>query len=164
MTRTAPPDTETVSGQDYAAIIQFYAGHAQLLDAGRAEEWAEQFTEDGTFAQNVKPGVKRGRADIAAGMRKGIDALAARGLTRRHWFGMVRAEAVAPDVVHTRYYATVFETPRGGEPRLYLSTTAEDVLQRRGTGWLVRSRCISHDGAETVTPVEAVEAVTGAGA
>jgi ketol-acid reductoisomerase len=40
-----------VSDLDYAAITRFYAGHAQLLDAGRAEEWAEQFTEDGTFAQ-----------------------------------------------------------------------------------------------------------------
>ncbi|GHH93213.1 nuclear transport factor 2 family protein [Streptomyces capillispiralis] len=161
MTRTAPPDTETVSALDYAAITQFYAGHAQLLDAGRAEEWAEQFTEDGTFAQNVKPGVKRGRVDIAAGMRKGIDALAARGLTRRHWFGMVAAEPVEPGVVRTRYYAVVFETPKGGEPRLYLSTTAEDVLERRAGTWFVRSRYISHDGAETVT---GREAVAGAGA
>lgn len=148
MTRTAPSDTQTVSHLDYAAIIQFYAGHAQLLDAGRAEEWAEQFTEDGTFAQNVRPGVKQGRADIAAGMRKGIDALATRGLTRRHWFGMVAAEPVEPDVVRTRYYAVVFETPRGGEPRLYLSTTAEDVLERDGDGWLVRSRYITHDGTD----------------
>ncbi|GJF33164.1 hypothetical protein KNE206_58640 [Kitasatospora sp. NE20-6] len=157
MTRTASPDTRTVPDSDYAAIIQFYAGHAQLLDAGRAEEWAEQFTEDGTFAQNVKPGVKRGRADIAAGMRKGIDALAARGLVRRHWFGMVAAEPDGPDTVRTRYYAVVFETPRGGEPRLYLSTTAHDVLERRDGTWSVRSRYISHDGAETITGIEAVD-------
>ncbi|MEU9558375.1 nuclear transport factor 2 family protein [Streptomyces fumanus] len=161
MTRTAPSDTKTVSDLDYAAIIQFYAGHIQLLDAGRAEEWAEQFTEDGVFAQNAKPGVKHGRAAIAAGMRKGIDALAERGLTRRHWFGMVTAEPAGPDVVRTRYYAVVFETPKGGEPRLYLSTTAEDVLERRDGNWLVRSRYISHDGAETIT---GIEAVAGAGA
>jgi hypothetical protein len=42
----------------------------------------------------------------------------------------------------------VFETPRGGEPRLYLSTTAEDVLERDGDGWLVRSRYITHDGTD----------------
>lgn len=148
MTRSAPPDTEAVSDLDYASIIRFYAGHAQLLDAGRAEEWADQFTEDGTFAQNVKPTVRRGRADIAASMRKGIDALAARGLVRRHWFGTVATEPVEPGVVRTRYYAVVFETPRGGSPRLYLSTTAEDVLERRGGTWFVRSRHISHDGAE----------------
>ncbi|WP_299527700.1 nuclear transport factor 2 family protein [uncultured Streptomyces sp.] len=146
MTRTAAPTTRAVSDQDYASIVHFYAGHGQLLDAGQAEEWAEQFTEDGVFGQNVKPEPKRGRAAIAAAMRKGIDAIEARGLTRRHWFGMVEASVVEDDVVRTRYYATVFETPSGGEPRLYLSTTAEDVLERRDGRWLVRSRLITHDG------------------
>lgn len=159
MTRTAPPATRTVSDQDYSSILRFYAGHGQLLDAGRAEEWAEQFTEDGVFAQNVKPEPKRGRAAIAAAMRKGIDALEGRGLTRRHWFGMVDAETLVDaeipvdagtpqgGAVRTRYYAVVFETPAGGEPRVYLSTTAEDVLERRDGQWLVRSRLITHDGS-----------------
>ncbi|WKD32292.1 nuclear transport factor 2 family protein [Streptomyces xanthophaeus] len=153
MTRTASPATRPVSDQDYSSIVRFYAAHGQLLDAGRAEEWAEQFTEDGVFAQNVKPEPKVGRPAIAAAMRKGIDALQERGLTRRHWFGMVDAETLeedagdADEAVRTRYYAVVFETPAGGEPRIYLSTTAEDVLERRDGQWLVRSRRIDHDGA-----------------
>jgi hypothetical protein len=147
VTRTAPPATRPVSEQDYSSIVRFYAAHGQLLDAGRAEEWAEQFTEDGTFAQNVRPEPKRGRPAIADAVRRGTDALHERGLTRRHWFGMIDAETLADGGVRTRYYAVVFETPAGGEPRLYLSTTAEDVLVRGEGRWLVRSRLINHDGA-----------------
>jgi 3-phenylpropionate/cinnamic acid dioxygenase small subunit len=135
-----------VTPETYTEILQFYAQHAQLLDNGMAESWADQFTEDGVFSQNVKPWPKRGRAEIGAGMRRGLDRIAATGATRRHWFGMVVAEAQADDSVRTRYYALVFETPRGGRPSVYLSTTGEDVLVQRDGTWLVRSRHVAHDG------------------
>ncbi|MEU5551319.1 MULTISPECIES: nuclear transport factor 2 family protein [unclassified Micromonospora] len=142
--RTRPP---VIDARTYAEILQFYARHFQLLDEGRAEEWADQFTEDGEFAQNVKPEPRRGRSAIAASMRRGMDSIAERGLIRRHWYGAVTAEPAGEDTVRTRYYATVFETSRGGgEARVYLSTTAEDVLERRGDGWFVRRRHVAHDG------------------
>jgi 3-phenylpropionate/cinnamic acid dioxygenase small subunit len=138
-----------VNAETYSQILQFYARHVQLLDEGFAEEWAEQFTDDGVFSQNVKPEPKRGRAAIAAGMRRGVDRVAAAGVTRRHWFGMVVADP-EPDetdeAVRTHYYALVFETPRGGRASVYLSTTGEDVLVRRDDRWLIRSRLVTHDG------------------
>jgi len=135
-----------VGVETYAQILQFYAQHVQLLDGGFAEEWAEQFTEDGVFTQNVKPEPKRGRAAIAAGMRRGVDRIAASGVTRRHWFGMVVADRLPDESVRTRYYALVFETPRGGRASVYLSTTGEDVLVRQDDRWLIRSRLVTHDG------------------
>lgn len=80
-----------VSADTYAQILQFYARHMQLLDAGSAEEWAEGFTEDGVFAQNVKPEPWKGRSHIATSMRRGVDRLAGRNVQRRHWFSMVVA-------------------------------------------------------------------------
>ncbi|MFF9621190.1 nuclear transport factor 2 family protein [Streptomyces griseosporeus] len=155
---TAAPDpaeaTATVTAETYAQVLQFYAHHMQLLDAGAAEEWADGFTEDGVFAQNVKPEPWTGRTHIATSMRRGLARLAERGVQRRHWLSMVVAEPAPADAagetydeaVRTRYYAVVFETPRGGQASVYLSTTGEDLLVRRGAQWFIRHRLISHDG------------------
>ncbi|CCH19759.1 nuclear transport factor 2 family protein [Micromonospora lupini] len=149
MTTTQPTGStaHAVDAGTYAEILQFYARHFQLLDEGQAEQWSQQFTEDGEFGQNVKPEPRRGRTAIAASMRRGIDRLAESGLTRRHWYGNVIAEPDGDDAVRTRYYATVFETPPGGgAARVYLSTTAEDLLHRQDGEWFVHRRHIVHDG------------------
>jgi SnoaL-like protein len=150
-TESAGTISHTVDQGTYAEILHFYARHFQLLDQGHAERWALQFTEDGEFGQNIKPEPRRGRAAIAASMRRGIDRLASTGLVRRHWYGNVIAEPDGADAVRTRYYATVFETPAGGgEARVYLSTTAEDRLERHDGEWFVRRRHIVHDGTREV--------------
>ncbi|MBD0741855.1 nuclear transport factor 2 family protein [Streptomyces sp. CBMA152] len=144
-------DLSAVSAESYAQILQFYAHHMQLLDGGDAEGWADGFTEDGVFAQNVKPEPWSGRSFIATSMRRGIDRLAARDVQRRHWFSMVVATPGTPgagdeEAVRTTYYAVVFETPRGGKASVYLSTTGADLLVRRDGQWLIKHRDIFHDG------------------
>jgi hypothetical protein len=147
MTWTTTVKGSSIPAEDYAEILDFYARHVRLLDNYRAEEFADQFTEDAVFGQNVKPEPKRGRDAIATSMRRGMDRLAERGVVRRHWFGMVSAEPADDGAVRTSYYAVVFETPPGGgTPSVYLSTTAEDVLVRESGRWLVRSRNVVHDG------------------
>ncbi|MFF3505755.1 nuclear transport factor 2 family protein [Streptomyces sp. NPDC003247] len=138
--------SQPVDGETYARILQFYAQQMQLLDERAAEEWAEGFTEDGVFAQNVKPEPWAGRAVIAARMRAGMDRLATRDVQRRHWFGMVAADRQDAGTVLTRYYAMVFETPNGGRATTYLSTTGEDVLVLQDDQWRIRHRLITHDG------------------
>ena len=54
------------AGELYNQIQLFYAEQMQLLDAGRAEEWARTFTDDGVFATNTGSEPVRGRAAIAA--------------------------------------------------------------------------------------------------
>ncbi len=130
----------------YPEILQFYAKHMRLLDEGAAEEWADDFTGDAVFTQNVKPVPWRGRGEIAALMRRGADRLAASGIVRRHWLSMVSIDREDDDTVHTRYYAVIFETPKGGKPSVHLCTTGEDELVRHGDRWLVRYRSIAHDG------------------
>ncbi|MEU5159726.1 nuclear transport factor 2 family protein [Streptomyces sp. NPDC020875] len=134
-----------VDGDTYAGILQFYAEHMQLLDERAAEEWADGFTEDAVFEQNVKPEPWRGRSVIAERMRAGLDRQAGRDVQRRHWFGMVACDRRADDTVLTRYYAQVIETPRGGRATTYLSTTGEDVLVLRDGRWRIRHRLITHD-------------------
>jgi uncharacterized protein (TIGR02246 family) len=145
MTGTTAQAPAYLDAARYHEIQQFYARQMQLLDDGDGAAWAETFTEDGVFAQNVKPEPWRGREQIAQRMTAGLARVAERGLTRRHWFGMITGYA-EDGVVHTRYYATVYETPRGGQATVYLSTLCEDVLVRQDGQWLVRHRLVSHDG------------------
>jgi 3-phenylpropionate/cinnamic acid dioxygenase small subunit len=142
-----PAGSAPVGAETYAQILQFYAHHMQLLDNAEAEDWADGFTDDGVFGQNVKPEPTRGRDTIAASMRRGVDRLAGRGVQRRHWLSMVVADEATDGSVRTRYYAVVFETPLGGKASVYLSTTGEDTLVRQDGRWRIRHRVINHDGA-----------------
>lgn len=146
MTGTITKTAAQLDAELYHQIQQFYAVQMQLLDDGHGAAWADTFTPDGVFAQNVKPEPWRGREQIAERMTAGLARVAERGLTRRHWFGMVAVTAQSPAQVCTRYYATVYQTPRGGRAEIYLSTVGEDVLVRTDEGWLVKHRLVAHDG------------------
>ncbi|MCP2260264.1 SnoaL-like domain-containing protein [Streptoalloteichus tenebrarius] len=144
---TVPP--ETVSAEVYQELLRFYSRQMQLMDDGAADDWAATFTEDGVFEQNVVPEPWRGRREIATRMRAAAARVAASQLTRRHWIGMVSAQprgGHGADEVATRYYAVVFDTPRGGTATVHLSTLAEDVLVRAHGSWLVAHRRVLHDG------------------
>jgi 3-phenylpropionate/cinnamic acid dioxygenase small subunit len=145
--RDVPAGSAPVSAETYAQILQFYSHHMQLLDEAEAEQWADGFTVDGVFGQNVKPEPTRGRDTIAASMRRGVDRLKGRGVVRRHWLSMVVADRIDQDSVRTRYYAVVFETPVGGKASVYLSTTGVDTLVRQDGRWRIKYREINHDGA-----------------
>lgn len=129
----------------YAEIQHFYARHMQLLDDGKADEWAATFTADGSFlAPNLNEPV-RGRDALAAAVRKTAAQLAEIGEVHRHWHGMTAVTPREDGSVLARCYALVFATPKGGEPRLHRTCVCEDVLVPDGTGWLVRDRRVTRD-------------------
>lgn len=144
---TAVPD-QASAGELFQQIQQFYARQMRLLDTGAAEEWADTFTEDGVFHQNVAEPLT-GRATIAVASRKRVDQLAGDGITRRHWLGMLEVDPQDDHgVVRTRYYALSMATgpDAGARPQITASTVAEDTLVRHAGGWLVRHRLVTHDG------------------
>ncbi|SEB30909.1 SnoaL-like domain-containing protein [Streptomyces misionensis] len=130
----------------YSEVQQFYADHFQLLDSGAADEWAATFTEDGFFHPETLPEPVRGRAALAAGVRKVHQELTEAGEQRRHWHGMV---SVVPregaEVLDVRCYALVFATPQGGAPSLRLTCVCEDVLVRVDGTWQVSERRVTRD-------------------
>ncbi|MFI0982665.1 nuclear transport factor 2 family protein [Streptomyces sp. NPDC021093] len=129
----------------YQEIQQFYATQMQLLDTGRAEEWAATFTQEGVFDANAFPQPVAGRSAISAAVRKACDDYAARGIQRRHWLGMLALEENGTGEVVANSYAQVLETPRGGRPELRASTSCRDVLVREAGRWLVKHRQIHRD-------------------
>ncbi|MFF7365873.1 nuclear transport factor 2 family protein [Streptomyces sp. NPDC008125] len=148
MIETTVMADQAAAGELFQQIQQFYARQMRLLDTGAAEEWADTFTEDGVFHQNVAEPLT-GRANIAVASRKRVDQLVGDGVTRRHWLGMLEVDPPGSDgVVRTRYYAISMATPRGAgaRPQITASTVAEDTLVRHDGVWLVRHRLVTHDG------------------
>lgn len=129
----------------HAEVQQFYAGQFQLLDSGAAEEWADTFTEDGSFAPPTLPRPVRGKAALAAAVREAHAALAEAGEQHRHWLGMTRIDVKDADTLGVRGYALVFATPAGGESRVHRVCVCDDVLVRQDGEWLVRERRVSRD-------------------
>jgi bifunctional aromatase (cyclase/dehydratase) len=146
MTEVAAVPDQAPGGSLFQQIQQFYARQMRLLDHGAVEEWADTFTEDGVFDQNVA-GPLTGRATIAVAAQKRVDQIVAEGITRRHWLGMLEVDPQDEQgLVRTRYYAFSMATECGGRPQITASTYAEDSLVRHEGGWLVRYRRVTHDG------------------
>lgn len=131
----------------HAEIERFYAAQMQLLDRGAVKDWADTFTEDGTFAASGLPAPVRGRDTIATSAGRAFEERTARGVVHRHWLGMlvVDPSPASDDVVRARSYALVIEVPVGGAPALHRSTVCDDVLIRDGDRWLVRERLVTRD-------------------
>jgi 3-phenylpropionate/cinnamic acid dioxygenase small subunit len=139
--------TVTVVDADLrASVEQFYARHMQLLDDGRIEEWADGFTEDGSFAIDSHPQVARGRRQIVDGATRTAQGLRDQGIARRHWLGMA---AISPDRsgegIRVRSYALVYQITAADGPSLRSSTTCEDLLVPDGDSWLIRERLVCQD-------------------
>jgi 3-phenylpropionate/cinnamic acid dioxygenase small subunit len=139
---TAPP---TTLEELYAQVQLFYANHMQLLDDGKAEEWAQTFTEDGTFGAPNYPQPARGRAALAAGVRQTHAELLASGVRRRHWHGMVSVRRNDDGTLSVRCYALVFHTPRGEATQLHRTCVCQDTLVWEDGGWRVRDRVVTRD-------------------
>jgi 3-phenylpropionate/cinnamic acid dioxygenase small subunit len=129
----------------YAQVQQFYAEQMRLLDDGAVREWAATFTEDGVFSANVHPEPTVGRAAIADAGGRATTELAAAGITRRHWLGMVAIRAVGPRRLHVRCYALVVSTQRGGASTISHSTTCDDDLIQVDGDWQVARREVRRD-------------------
>jgi hypothetical protein len=127
-------------------VQQFYARHIQLMDEGRAEEAGLTFAEDASMLSPPKisePIV--GRENLAAGLRKQADSLAADGVRYRRCHTMSRVEPRADGKVFVRSYVQVVRTERGGESRLHAMCVCEDVLVREAGELKVYERVVTRD-------------------
>lgn len=135
-----------VTSTEYSDIQQFYARQMQLLDCGHTEEWASTFAEDGTFT--VGDSTTKGRGAISGAAAAVSKDFAERGVSRRHWLGMLIADT-AGQGVHVQAYALVIETPSGnGDPHVTRSTTFDDQLVRQAASWEVVQRVVLRDGLD----------------
>lgn len=145
MTTQQQTQAPAVTAETYAQVQQFYAEHMHLLDSGAVDAWASTFTPDATFDVPTLPEPLRGRAALAESLRRTTEELAAEGVQRRHWHGMVAVFPNPDGTLRVRCYALVFSTPRGGQPALHRVCVCEDVLVRESGRLLVQRRRVTRD-------------------
>ncbi|MDG4865197.1 nuclear transport factor 2 family protein [Streptomyces sp. T-3] len=129
----------------YPQVQQFYAHQMQLFDSFEADRWAGTFTEDAVFNVPTLDRPVRGRAELAANVRRNKSQAARTGEQTRHWIGMVDLLPQPDGTLNTRCYALVYVTPRGGESKLLRVCVMEDILVRSRGKWRTRYRLVTRD-------------------
>jgi 3-phenylpropionate/cinnamic acid dioxygenase small subunit len=148
-TAFAVPDGVRAPEEDfgalYARVQQFYAHQMQLFDSHEAERWAGTFTEDAVFDVPTLDEPVRGRAALAANVRRNEAQQARSGERFRHWIGMLDLSPQPDGTLRTRCYALVYMTPAGGTSAVHRVCVMEDVLVRSRGKWRTRHRVVTRD-------------------
>ncbi|MET8844602.1 nuclear transport factor 2 family protein [Streptomyces rubiginosohelvolus] len=137
--------TQADFGELYAQVQQFYSHQMQLFDAHEADRWAATFTEDAVFDVPTLDAPVHGRAALAANVSRNLAQQERSGEQLRHWIGMLDIQPGRDDELHTRCYALVYITPRGGPSRVLRVCVMEDVLVRVLGKWHTRHRVVTRD-------------------
>ncbi|NEB73962.1 nuclear transport factor 2 family protein [Streptomyces sp. SID14478] len=154
LTPAEPASAQEQFGALHATIQQFYAHQMQLFDSHDAERWAGTFTEDAVFVVPTLDEPVRGRASLAANVRRNREQQLRSGEQLRHWIGMLDIQPQADGTLHTRAYALVYATSHGGESKVSRVCVLKDVLVRSRGKWRARSRLVTRDDL-TVAPAAA---------
>lgn len=128
-----------VSTDDYVAISDHLARYCWAVDEGDEEDWIGLWTEDGVFT-GVTPEPVVGREALRMIVRMGQ---ASGPRKTRHMVANLACDYQSgpdgqdgKDVVLARYYNFVTNWAQGG--RLQVMAMSRVVLQRAGSGWLIR--------------------------
>ncbi|MFC4562778.1 nuclear transport factor 2 family protein [Nocardiopsis mangrovi] len=133
-----------VDNDVYLELQHFYARQMHWLDNGKVAEWATTFTEDGVF-DAAGPPVAENRAAIESAAWEVTRKYADEGIQRRHWLGMLHAEARSDGTLVVRSYALIVFSPAGGPTAIKTSCAVEDLLVREDGTLKVRHRRITRD-------------------
>lgn len=130
----------------YLRVQHFYARQMQALDDLHFTEYAETFTEDGTFqhAPDVPP--SRGREAILKVVVDFNERFKDEPLQRRHWFNqIVLDEQEDGSLRSTVYTLVVHARPGVRQPEIAPSCVVHDELEFVDGEPLVRSRLVTYD-------------------
>jgi SnoaL-like domain len=138
-------EAANLTTQDLADIQQLYAKYNQVLDAGKAEAWADTFTPDGVFN---KTNVGR---DALITFAKGFYEQG--GGKRRHWNTNLVLTGTS-EGADGSVYLMLWDV--GNRPATILVTGIyEDKLVKTKDGWRFKSRAVNADTPRPAAPAAA---------
>ncbi|MCG7203802.1 MULTISPECIES: nuclear transport factor 2 family protein [Streptomyces] len=129
----------------YSQVQHFYAHQMQALDAGRFEDYAATFTEDGSFQHSPGATPALTRPGIVAELVEFHRRFENDPVQRRHWFNHIALEWQSDGTIRSTVYALVVTVRPGGKPEIAPSCVVHDVLVAGEDGILTRSRLVTHD-------------------
>jgi actinorhodin biosynthesis protein ActVIA len=131
--------------QIYAEVQGFYARQMQRLDAGKFEDYAATFTEDGEFSHTPGMEPARTRDGIVAELYDFHKKFENDPMQRRHWFNMIDLDPQPDGVIFATFYALIVKTRPGQVAAIAPSCVVHDVLVRTSEGLLNKSRRVEYD-------------------
>ena len=129
----APALAEELTAEDHAQIHQLYARYVQAIDFGEAVAWADTFTPDGSFGDDVT-----GRDALIAFAEEYHEA---NGDAPRHWYGALVLTPTA-EGAEGRCYAVTFNSRTQS---LMWTGTYRDALVKTPDGWRFALRQLTID-------------------
>ncbi|MEU5420540.1 nuclear transport factor 2 family protein [Streptomyces sp. NPDC001407] len=136
---------QAVDERLHSRVTQFYARQMQALDAGRFEEYAGTFTEDGVFQHTPGTEPARTREGILAELREFNKKYVADPVQRRHYFGQLLLEPQDDGTLRSTVYALIVRTRSGERPEVWPSCVVHDVITADDETVLLKSRHVSYD-------------------
>src|SRR5215831_792511 len=131
-----------LTAQDLAEIQTLYAKYNQVLDAGKAEAWADTFTPDGVFN---KTNVGR---DALINFAKGFYQQG--GGKRRHWNTNLIVTGTS-EGADGSVYLMLWDV--GARPATIIVTGIyADKLVKTKDGWRFKSRVVNADAPRPAAP------------
>ena len=122
-----------LNAEDQLAIQQLYARYNHAIDSGKADAWAETFTEDGVFASSAS-GTTTGREAL----RAFATAFSSR-LKARHWTNNLVLEAT-PDGAKGTCYLMLLRLSEGQPASPIATGIYRDDLVKGAQGWRFAKR------------------------
>lgn len=128
-----------------AALRNFYARQAHLIDTGQHGAWACTFTSEGAFHSPTygQPAVGY---DQLSGISKAFEQSARQsGERQRHLIENIWVVECDATTAQVRAYLSIVATraDQGGTQILRI-VTIKDELEKSGEDWLVRSRTVEY--------------------
>ena len=118
--------------EDHREIQTLYARYNFAIDTGTAEEWADCFTQEGSF--RIRGQTHAGRDALLAFAR----AVHAKPVKSRHWNSNLIIEESATGATGKAYIVVIRLT---ATPRIVdITGVYEDHLRKTGEGWKFSSR------------------------
>ncbi|MEK8174941.1 nuclear transport factor 2 family protein [Streptomyces sp. M19] len=114
--RMNPRPPAEPDGTVFAQVQQLYNRQSQLIDAGRAAEWAATFTADATFDSPSYPEPVTGTAALTAFAERFAATAAADQVVRRHVVTNLVVETESPDSLRVLAYLQIVATRAAARP------------------------------------------------
>lgn len=128
-----------------AAVRNLYARQAHLIDAGRHDEWAHTFTENGEFHSPTygKPAIGY---EQLIGISRAFTASAEKsGERHRHLFENIWVSECDETTAQARAYLSIIASQQdGGQLRILRIVTITDQLEKSEDEWRVRHRTVTY--------------------
>ena len=138
----------SITGDEYAEIMNLYALYNQASDSHDAEIFASCFTMDGELRNSTAGLHLSGQEELRAFRQRLANDNT--NMYRRHWNSSIHLRRVDFSMIHGRCYFILYTGIHGAIPNIAAAAIYEDVITSTEKGWKFRTRILLADSGNFV--------------